>query len=169
MSGTIMTVSIRPIVLEDFPSVLEWSRDERFCSANGWDLNRNPEELRQWWQGVVNGIAEDFIRLGIDYEGKLIGYVDFAEIKKDAAEFGIAIGDSSLWGMGIGLKAAQAAIDYAAQLWGITNFYAETHETNLRSRRLLEKIGFQEISRIGTEEYRGQVTQQLIQLRSIHK
>lgn len=158
-----MTVRIRPIVMEDFPSVLNWSRDELFCSANGWESNREKEELYQWWKRLVMEIPEDFIRLGLELDGKLIGYVDFADIQNDTAEFGIAIGDSGLWGKGIGYQAALAALDHASTALGITKIFAETHETNLRSRRLLEKIGFKELSRKGNEIYLGENVQ-LVQL-----
>jgi len=158
-----MTVRIRPIVMEDFPSVLKWSRDELFCSANGWELNREKEELYQWWKRLVMGIPEDFIRLGIEFDEKLVGYVDFADIQGNTAEFGIAIGESGLWGKGIGHHAASASLDYVSETLGITTFLAETHAANLRSRSLLERIGFKEISRNGDEIYLGENVQ-LIQL-----
>jgi len=52
-------------------------------------------------------------------------------------------------------------MDYAKKL-GITTFKAETHEANVRTRKMLEKIGFKEISRIGCEDYQGK-NNQLIQ------
>ncbi len=55
-------------------------------------------------------------------------------------------------------------MDYASKHLGITVFNAEKHETNIRSRKMLEKIGFKEISRIGREEYLG-TESQLIQYR----
>ncbi|MFJ7934558.1 GNAT family N-acetyltransferase [Sporosarcina sp. NPDC096371] len=55
-------------------------------------------------------------------------------------------------------------MDYAVKKLGITVFNAESHESNNRSRKMLEKIGFKEISRIGKEEYLGMETQ-LIQYR----
>jgi RimJ/RimL family protein N-acetyltransferase len=53
-------------------------------------------------------------------------------------------------------------IDYAKNKMGIQTFTAETHVTNIRSRKMLEKIGFKEVSRTGTEKYLG-VESQLIQ------
>lgn len=53
-------------------------------------------------------------------------------------------------------------IEYGSKNLGITTFYAETHESNTRSRRMLEKIEFKEINRVGTEEYLG-MNDQLIQ------
>ena len=55
-------------------------------------------------------------------------------------------------------------MDYAFKKLGITVFNAEAHEMNIRSRKMLKKIGFIEISRIGIEEYLG-TENQLIQYR----
>lgn len=41
--------------------------DDTFCLANGWELNRSPEELYKWWLKCINNVAEDFIRMGIQF------------------------------------------------------------------------------------------------------
>jgi len=53
-------------------------------------------------------------------------------------------------------------MEFATKKLGITTFTAETHEANVRSRKMLEKIGFKVISRVGSEEYLG-MNSQLIQ------
>lgn len=162
--GRLQNIKIRPLSIDDFKFVLKWSMDDTFCSANDWEHNRDEQELYRWWQHCVNNISEAFIRLGIELENRLIGYADLACIKGNAAELGIAIGESSLWGKGIGFNASICMMDYASKHLGITVFNAETHETNIRSRKMLEKIGFKEVSRIGSEEYLG-IESQLIQYR----
>ena len=104
--------------------------------------------------------------MGIAFNGRLIGYTDLANIKDESAELGIAIGESTLWGQGIGVEAALCTIQFASTQLGLTTIVAETHETNIRSRRMLEKIGFEEISRFGYEEYLG-IHSQLIQYKLI--
>lgn len=148
------SIKIRPIAEEDFNTVLGWRQDEDFCKANDWESNRR-EELWEWWLNCVNNTSEDFLRLGIECNEKLIGYIDLSSIKGNTAELGIAIGDSGLWGKGIGQHAALLAMDYGSESLGITAFDAETHQDNLRSRKMLEKLGFKEISREGFEEYQG--------------
>jgi len=156
------SIKIRPLTIDDYETILIWSKDDTFCSANGWDLNRIPEELYRWWVNCVNNKAEDFIRMGIEFNNKLIGYVDLACIKENTAELGIAIGESGLWGNGIGFNSAIFMMEYASKELGITTFNAETHEANIRSRKMLEKLGFKEIGRFGSEEYLG-IKSQLIQ------
>ncbi|MGN7477790.1 GNAT family N-acetyltransferase [Solibacillus silvestris] len=66
------------------------------------------------------------------------------------------MGERALWGEGIGGKTVQKLLDYARERLGITTFLAETHETNIRSRRMLEKVGFKEVGTNGSEFYLGE-------------
>lgn len=151
-------IQLRPLRLKDFSQVVEWSRDMEFCFANGWEPSREKEELYQWWANCVNGRTDDFLRIGIEYEGRLIGYADLADIRYGMAEFGIAIGERALWGKGMAPAAARKLLSHAKETLGIAKVFAETHQTNLRSRRMLEKLGFQEVSRNGKEIYLGEET-----------
>lgn len=158
------SIKIRPIIIDDYRIVFNWSKDDKFCLANGWEKNRSDEEVYEWWLRCVNHVSDDFIRMGIECNERLIGYADLADIKDHTAEIGIAIGDSTLWGKGIGFNSTKCMMNYASEKLGITIFNAETHQTNIRSRKMLEKLGFKEISRIGSEEYLG-TKSQLIQYR----
>ncbi|RDU37999.1 N-acetyltransferase [Neobacillus piezotolerans] len=146
-------VKLRPLTMDDFPGVLNWGKDKKFCLANGWELNRDEEELYNWWLRCVKNESGDFTRMGIEYDDRLIGYADLACLQGHTAELGIAIGESTLWGQGIGAKAARCMIEFGFEKLGITVFTAETHESNVRSGKMLEKLGFKEISRIGHEVY----------------
>lgn len=146
-------IIFRTLKNDDYHFVLHWSKDEKFCEANGWEKNQDEEGLYNWWQHCLNMNRKDFIRVGIEYEDRLIGYADLAEIQNYSAEIGIAIGESRLWGKGIGTTVTQMFINYAFEKLGITKFFGETHETNLRSRKMMEKLGFEEVSRNGSEIY----------------
>lgn len=113
--SNLQNIKLRPLSINDFEYVLKWSKDDTFCSANGWEKNRNEQELYRWWQHFVNNLSEDFIRLGIEFENRLIGYADLACIKGNEAELGIAIGDSSLWGKGIGFNASMCMPDQSVR------------------------------------------------------
>lgn len=158
------SIKIRPIAISDYDAVLRWSQNETFCLANQWELNRDSNEVYSWWNKCVNNPSESFVRMGIEFDGNLIGYTDLANLSNDSAELGIAIGESSLWGKGIGFEAAHRTIEFASANLGIKVFEAETHETNIRSRKMLERIGFEEVSRIGSEIYLGE-NSRLIQYR----
>ncbi|MEK4079823.1 GNAT family N-acetyltransferase [Solibacillus sp. FSL K6-1126] len=148
-------IYLRKLKLEDFNAVVDWSRDDRFCEANGWQKNRDHLELFKWWERCVTNQQKDMIRLGIEYKNRLIGYADLAEFKNNSAEIGIAIGDSNLWNNGIGTQMIKKLLNYANEQFGVTTFYGKTYETNHRSRKMMEKVGFTEESREGTELYIG--------------
>ncbi len=57
-------------------------------------------------------------------------------------------------------------IKYASKVFNISIFHAETHETNCGSKKMLEKLGFQEISQNGSEVDKGLETK-LIQYQFI--
>lgn len=137
-----------------------------FALPNGWELNRDPLELLDWWKHCVENNSDRFVRMGIEYQQQLIGYVDLADIQRNEAELGIAIGERSVWGKGIGYHASKLMLDYGSEKLGITYFLAETHETNTRSMRMLEKLGFKEVSRVGYEIYSGRECR-LIQYRLV--
>lgn len=148
-------IYLRKLKLEDFNAVVDWSRDDCFCEANGWQKNRDHLELFKWWERCVTNQQKDMIRLGIEYKNRLIGYADLAEFKNNSAAIGIAIGDSTLWNNGIGTQMIKKMLNYANEQFGVTTFYGKTHETNHRSRKMMEKVGFTEESREGTELYIG--------------
>ena len=62
------------------------------------------------------------------------------------------------------IYASKCMMDYASSHLGLTIFNAETHETNIRAIKMLDRIGFMEVSRVGIEEYLGAETK-LVQYR----
>lgn len=165
-NSNLQSIKIRDITIDDYNFVLNWSKDHNFCMSNGWEKNSNEEELYKWWDHCVNNVSKDFIRFGVEFNGKLIGYADLANIKDNTAELGIAIGESSLWGKGLGYTAALWMIDYASTKKGMTILDAETYQKNFRSIKMLNKLGFKEVCRVGYEEYLG-ANNQLIQFKWI--
>ncbi|MFC7686548.1 hypothetical protein ACFQU5_11425 [Ureibacillus sp. GCM10028918] len=93
-----------------------------FCEANGWENNRSKDELYSWWTRCVNNLSNKFIRLGIEYNGKLIGYGDLACIKENTTEIGIAIGESCLWGKEIGSNSTLCLMAHVLKELGNTVF-----------------------------------------------
>lgn len=75
--------------MDDYETVLAWSRNELFCSSNGWQQNSYEKEVYRWWEACVNKSLDDFVRKGIEYNHELVGYTDLAYIKD---HLGIAIG-----------------------------------------------------------------------------
>ncbi|WP_342527194.1 GNAT family N-acetyltransferase [Chryseomicrobium sp. FSL W7-1435] len=144
------SITLRPIELTDFPQVLLWSQDVQFCKANGWIPNQDENRLFKWWSTCVENTSSDLFRIGIEWNQRLIGYVDFAEIKDGCAEIGIAIGDSTLWQKGLGKEALARAIKFGATNYSIRTYTAETDVSNVRAQKLIIRAGFKEVKQVGS-------------------
>jgi ribosomal-protein-alanine N-acetyltransferase len=97
-------------------------------------------------------------------DGSLIGTVNF-EVEADTrtAMLGYAIG-RAWWGRGIATEAARAAKIWAIETFDLLRIWASTDARNIRSRRVLEKLGMQlEELRVGNHVGRaGEVIDEVV-------
>jgi [ribosomal protein S5]-alanine N-acetyltransferase len=137
-------VQLRPLQLEDLNTVMIWAKDTEFCLANDWSLEIPEERLVSHWTGIITESSDTLIRKGITFDGQLIGYADLADINtfEARASLGYAIGDSSLWGQGLGFLGAKLMLEFAFENLKLERVTAEVNATNTRSLRVLEKLGF---------------------------
>jgi [ribosomal protein S5]-alanine N-acetyltransferase len=137
-------VNLRPLQLEDLKTVMLWAKDTEFCLANEWSLEIPEERLTSHWTGIITEISDTLIRKGITFNGQLIGYADLADINtfEARASLGYAIGNSSLWGQGLGFLGAKLMLELAFENLKLERVTAEVNAANTRSLRVLEKLGF---------------------------
>ena len=83
-------------------------------------------------------------------DGRLIGTVNFdVDAETRTAMLGYALG-RSWWGRGIATEAVRAATAWAIEAFGLTRIWASTDARNVRSQRVLQKLGMQcETLRVG--------------------
>lgn len=146
-----LEVYLRTLVMSDLARVLEWSRDEAFCLANGWPVGLPAEQLQDWFVRLLNNPPVDLVRKGIVVttpqhpEGHLVGFVDLREVNplEKRARLRIAIGDESHRGQGVGYAAGLQMLEHGFTELGLERITAEVHSSNGRMLALLEKLGFQ--------------------------
>lgn len=149
-----MTVLLRGWQAGDEDAAVRWSQDTAFCLANGWTVGLEPEYVRQWW---LERAADSPELCMIQVDGVVVGYAEWQAVQGDVAELGIAIGDSGVWGQGIGTAAGKLMLARAFEGLGLTRVWAEVHATNTRSLALMQKLGLREVGRAGQDEYQGEV------------
>lgn len=77
------------------------------------------------------------------FKGMLIGTVNLEIDPTDrSAMIGYAIG-RAWWGQGLAFEAAQAVVNWAFDAFQLTRIWALTDVDNVRSQRVLEKLGMQ--------------------------
>lgn len=134
-----------------------WQADDKQAFAA---LNGNPEVMRHMPRRLdrtesdawADAIEHEFMRDGfglwaLELPGKasFIGFtglnrVGFAASFTPAVEIGWRL-SPDFWGQGYATEAARAAVQAGFEQFGLQEIVAETSETNLASRRVMEKLG----------------------------
>lgn len=87
-------------------------------------------------------------------EERVIGTVNLMiDIPTRTAMLGYTLGRAH-WGCGLATEAARAVVDWAFSTHDLVEVWASTHSDNLRSRRVLEKLGMELSPRDGDTETR---------------
>jgi [ribosomal protein S5]-alanine N-acetyltransferase len=75
------------------------------------------------------------------FEGAMIGTINLEiDNQRGSAMVGYAIG-RAWWGQGLAPEAARAVMDWGIAKFDLVRFWASTDVSNLRSQRVLEKLG----------------------------
>ncbi len=96
------------------------------------------------WLNTVAGIDPPR-NFAIVLDGVVVGNIGLIT-KEDIHRRNIEIGyflDERHWGKGLAARAVRAITSYAFSNFDVVRVYAETFSDNIRSRRTLEKAGFQ--------------------------
>ncbi|ANE43719.1 GNAT family N-acetyltransferase [Deinococcus puniceus] len=149
-----MAVTLRPLRPGDEQAAVRWAADPEFCLAAGWTPHLAPRLISKHWQRLIAGTGPDFLRLGIEENGELVGYVDLANKLAHTAELGVAIGERAQWGRGLAHQACRLLLAHAFGPLGLHTVTAQVHAPNSRSHRLMLGLGFVEVGRAEPELYR---------------
>ena len=120
------------------PASLEWLR-ERFTKL---ESRQSADGQEQWLNWVI--------RLGTS---QLIGYVQATVFPTGRAAIAYEL-SSKYWGRGLAREACRAMISELAERYQVRSVYAVFKRENMRSFRLLERLGFAPGSPESNGEYR---------------
>lgn len=127
-------VTLRPATTDDLELMFAWRNTERIYEH--FEAQDGPlvwEDHVEWFDARPPD-RDDFI---IEYGGRRVGAVAIAA----DGDVGIYIGDSSIWRQGVATMALRSAIDRYSPDVKLT---AKIHRDNEASRRLFEKVGFEQ-------------------------
>ncbi|MDB5045670.1 MAG: acetyltransferase [Deinococcus sp.] len=151
-----MAVTLRPLHPGDEQAAVRWAADPEFCLAAGWTPHLAPCLISKHWKRLIAGADPDFLRLGVEEDGALLGYVDLANRQTHTAELGVAIGERTQWGRGLAAQACNLLLAQAFGPLGLTTVRAQVHAPNTRSHRLMLGLGFTVMGSGEPELYRGE-------------
>lgn len=122
-----------------------WTCDPEVSKYMYWDAHMSPSETEDWIALEIKRISsDDWYRWVFEEKesGKLIGtaavYFD-AQSQKHMISYNLS---RKAWGKGYTTEAVTKIIDYAVKKLGIRRITAEYAKENIRSARVLDKLGF---------------------------
>lgn len=110
-------------------------------------MGRPRAGLVRFWQELITDPPRDLIRLGVESDEGLIGYVDLHGSERDRRELGYTIGGRDRWGRGLGTAAAAAGLTYGFTELGLDEIWAEALDAHAASVRILQRLGMRETGR----------------------
>ena len=140
-------VCLRELTEADIPAWFERATDAESADLAGDPIPGSIDEGTAWLSRQRDHFGRQAaLRWAIVPKGGTasVGTVGLTFSMQDAriAKFGIVIARAS-WGKGLGTSSARMVRDYAFGTLGLRELHAEALQRNLRSTRLLQKVGFQ--------------------------
>jgi len=141
-------IRLRAIEREDIPRYVEWLNDPEVIAGLFVYLPMSTWEETKWFENLSNRSPETrplAIEVKTSDGGwKHIGGVGFDQIEwvNRNAEFGIFIGEKSLWNQGYGTETTRLMLKHGFETLNLNRISLRVYETNPRAIRAYEKVGF---------------------------
>ncbi len=136
---------LRHITIDDADDIFEYSQNQNVGPAAGWSPHTSIEETRTIMEQLFIG-QDNIFGIVLKETKKLIGTIGLIKDPRrdnpEALMLGYAIGEP-YWGKGIMTEAAKAVINAAFNEIPVNVISCSCYTTNARSRRVIEKCGFE--------------------------
>ncbi len=140
-------VRLRAVEHEDLSKFQQWLNDSDVTEELTHYLPLSMEEEERWYAALPNETPEER-PLAIEILGQegwqLAGNTRLFHLAwiHRSAEFGIVIGDKTLWDRGYGTEALQLMLAHGFETLNLNRVYLHVYANNARARRSYDKAGF---------------------------
>jgi RimJ/RimL family protein N-acetyltransferase len=145
-----LRVGIRPVSEADLPVVLKWWNDPAVMKpVHGENWRPTIEQVRGCWVSWQSAGLDNYHEFIIVLSGRPVGEVGYKRVEalQGVVSVDIKIGDSTLWGKGIGKEAMRLLIAHIDAHENARRLIAQPDSQNARSIGLFEACGFREVAR----------------------
>ena len=133
-----MTITLRPLTLDDVDAVHDWARRLEACRYQTWGPNTYEQTL-EFVREAVAAPAERRV-LGVVVDGDLVGNAELRLHGPSTAEIGYGV-HPRWWGHGIATATARELLRIGFQEHGRHRIFGTCDPRNLASAAVLQKIG----------------------------
>jgi RimJ/RimL family protein N-acetyltransferase len=140
-------VRLRGIERGDLPKYYEWINDPDVFEGLSINLPMSMVDEERWFDGTTHREqAEKPLAIEVQEQGgwRLIGNCGFFDFDwtSRAAEFGIMIGDKSVWDQGYGTETVLLLLKHGFETLNLNRIVLRVFDNNRRAVRAYEKAGF---------------------------
>ena len=156
-------LSIRPLTTDDADDLHRWLNDPAVLAFyDGRDNPGSRDRIKQHYLSKTGHPVQGCI---VQWQTKPVGYLQVYPLDaEDIERFGFPmqqrsigmdmfLGESSLWGQGIGTRLTQLASDALLEKWGADRVILDPRVSNLRAVHVYQKCGFVVLQRLIRHEY----------------
>ncbi len=140
-------IRFRGVEKADIQKFYEWINDPEVTEGLLVNLPISFADEESWFEHASKGEQAEK-PMAIEMKEKdgwrLIGNCGLFHIEwiNSIAEFGIMIGDKSVWNKGYGTEAVGLILQHCFETLNLNSIYLRVYSTNLRAKRAYEKAGF---------------------------
>ena len=135
---------LRPFTPDDAEEVYAYCKDPRVGPIAGWKPHESVEESREI---ICTVFSEPNVFAVVERKtGRVVGSAGFTAARGAAGVKSLELGYSlspDCWGQGLMPEAAAELLRYGFQELGLEEIWCTHYKENHRSRRVIEKSGFQ--------------------------
>lgn len=142
MNRTYQQITIREAVKEDAGQLCTWWNDGRVMAHAGFPNGLGITEERIIAQ--ISDASTRHYRHVIEYQGRLIGEMNYRDVEAGVCEIGIKICDFSMQNKGLG-KIILSLFIQTLFNYGYQKIILDTNLTNTRAQHVYEQLGFQKL------------------------
>ncbi len=136
-------LTLRAVTMDDAEAMFKYSSNDNVSRYVLWETHQTLEDAKAFIE-MANEAYEmrDFYHWGIEYNGQLIGTIDYVGLNEYSGmgEIGYVLSED-YWNKGLVTEAAKRIIDFGFDELGIVRIQARCIAENIASSRVMEKCG----------------------------
>ncbi|MDB5029397.1 GNAT family N-acetyltransferase [Mucilaginibacter sp.] len=141
----IISIYIRPLVLEDAEVSYLWRNDPSVWTYTGFKPNRviTKEMELDWLRNNLNKPDQSRFAICVKELDTYVGNVQLLDFQGKSAELHLFIGNKLYWGKGIGFQATVLMLRYGFFERKLEVIYLKVHPANIAAISIYERAGFE--------------------------
>ncbi|WP_353132664.1 GNAT family N-acetyltransferase [Pseudopedobacter sp.] len=140
------SVYLRELNLEDAQTLYKWRNDPKI-----WKFTKfrplteiTLETETKWLKKVLSNKNEYRFAICLRENERYIGNIQLINLSDEDAELHLFIGETTLWGKGIGKSAVIKALDFAFDELHLNMVKLEVHKENTNAKKIYHSLGFKQ-------------------------